>query len=290
MRDKFPFRIGNIMNAPASRPPHAQTAPPPATVIPEEGWHCGHYFYRFRRDMLGDLDGVEQFLAALDPPAGDKTERLQAYIISGHKADFAIMSMDPDPLKIDAVHQEIMSGPLGAAIEPTWSFVSMSEVSEYVPSVDQFRENMIREGSSGEELEARVTAYATRLPMMNHQRLTPEFPDWPAACFYPMNKSRVVGANWFTTPFSHRRELMAEHARSGIAFAGRVSQVITVGVGLDDWEWMVTLWARNPQYLKEIVYKMRFDEASAGYAEFGPFYTGYKATGEEILLHCRIID
>ena len=280
------------MNSPASRPPHAQTAPPPATLVPEEGWHCGHYFYRFRRDMLGDLDGVDEFIASLDPPSGERTERLQAYIISGHKADFGIMAMDPDPLKIDSIHQGILAGPLGPAIEPVWSFVSVSEVSEYVPSVELFRENQIKEGAvaGSKELEDRVAAYATRLPMMNHQRLTPEFPDWPAACFYPMNKSRVVGANWFTTPFSHRRELMAEHARSGIAFAGRVSQVITVGVGLDDWEWMVTLWARNPQYLKDIVYKMRFDEASAAYAEFGPFYTGYKADAEEILRHCRIID
>ena len=113
--------------------------------------------------------------------------------------------------------------------------------------------------------------------MMNEQRLRPEIPDWPAACFYPMNKSRVVGANWFSEPFSARNAMMAEHAQSGIAFAGKVSQLISVGVGLDDWEWMVTLWARNPEFLREIVYKMRFDEASAKYAEFGPFYVGYRA-------------
>jgi len=36
------------------------------------------------------------------------------------------------------------------------------------------------------------------------------------------------------------------------------------------------------------VYTMRFDEASARYAEFGPFYTGYVATPAEILTHCRV--
>ena len=82
--------------------------------------------------------------------------------------------------------------------------------------------------------------------------------------------------------------MMIEHARSGMAFAGRVSQLITVGVGLEDWEWGVTLWAANPDYLREIVYRMRFDEASARYAEFGPFYTGYVATADEILAHCQI--
>ena len=37
----------------------------------------------------------------------------------------------------------------------------------------------------------------------------------------------------------------------------------------------MTLWARNPLYLKDIVYTMRFDESSARYALFGDFYFGY---------------
>ena len=81
---------------------------------------------------------------------------------------------------------------------------------------------------------------------------------------------------------------MSEHARSGMAFAGKVSQLITVGLGLDDWEWGVTLWAANPEFLKDIVYRMRFDEASARYAEFGPFYTSYLVPAEKILQLCCI--
>jgi hydrogen peroxide-dependent heme synthase len=139
------------------------------------------------------------------------------------------------------------------------------------------------------EYGARVKGYADRLVEMNRQRLTPDFPIFRATCFYPMNKKRKVGENWFTLSKEERGHLMVEHARSGMAFAGRVSQLITVGVGLEDWEWGVTLWAANPEYLKEIVYKMRFDEASARYAEFGPFYTSYVATAEEMLKHCQMI-
>ncbi|SRR6056297_399753 len=271
---------------------------PEPSIIPSHGWHCAHYCYRFNRDRLSQLSaeqlaaGRDAFLAALQPDEATRPERLQAYITSGHRADWIMMLMDPDPLKIDAVHQRLLAGPLGAAIEPTWSFVSMSEISEYVPSVEQYRDRLIAEGEQPDSpaFEAKMNAYQKRLPMMNQQRLSPEFPEWPAACFYPMNKSRVVGANWFMESFSRRNSLMAEHARSGIAFAGRVSQLITVGVGLDDWEWMVTLWGRNPEYLREIVYKMRFDEASAVYAEFGPFYVGYRATAEEILQHCHVGD
>ena len=33
---------------------------------------------------------------------------------------------------------------------------------------------------------------------------------------------------------------------------------------------------------------MRFDEASARYAEFGPFYTSYITTAEKMLTHCHV--
>ncbi len=279
------------MNAAPNGPPDHPIPDP--SVIPEEGWHCGHYFYRFDRHSIEDAFDDrhrEQLRRALHPDEQDRPERLASYWISGHEVDFAVMVMDPDPARVDAVHQRIVAPGLGRFVEPAWSFISMSEVSEYVPTIERFRERLIREGGDPDspELAAQVAAYERRLPMMNEQRLRPQFPDWPSACFYPMNKSRVPGANWFAEPFSRRNAMMAEHARSGIAFAGRVSQLISVGVGLDDWEWMVTLWGKNPQYLKEIVYAMRFDEASAKYAEFGPFYVGYRATADEILSHCLL--
>ena len=123
---------------------------------------------------------------------------------------------------------------------------------------------------------------------MNRQRLTPEFPDWPCLCFYPMSKMRQGEQNWYLLPFEERAELMSQHGKSGMKFAGKVTQVITASTGLDDWEWGVTLWARNPSYLKDIVYTMRFDESSAKYALFGPFYFGYILPPAELLDAIRI--
>jgi chlorite dismutase len=260
------------------------------------GWHCSHLFYSFDRGRIAQLTsddrtvGSRDLAAALDPAATDAPLRLQTTITAGHKADFGVMLLDADPLKIDRVHQRLMAGRLGPAIVPRWSFVSMTEISEYVQSAEQFGERLVAEGldANTAEYKTRVKGYADRLVEMNRQRLTPDFPPYPVTCFYPMNKKRKVGENWFTLPKEERSRLMIEHARSGMAFAGRVSQLITVGVGLEDWEWGVTLWAANPEYLKEIVYRMRFDEASARYAEFGPFYTGYVASPTEILAHCQI--
>lgn len=270
--------------------------PSPVSLQPEHGWHCLHVYYQFDRDRvarmsLGQLrTGRDDLIAALDPQGPQATARLQTSVVSGHKADFGVMLMDPDPLKIDAVHQRLLAGKLGPVLAPTYSFVSMTEVSEYVPSVEQYAQKLVDEGEVADSpsYKAKVKAYSDREPMMRRQRLTPDLPPWPSTCFYPMNKKRKVGENWFLLPFPERNRMMAEHAKSGMEFAGKVSQLITVGVGLEDWEWGVTLWARNPQFLKEIVYRMRFDEASARYAEFGPFYTSYVRTPREMLDHCRI--
>lgn len=275
---------------------HAAGAAAEVSRIPSEGWHCTHLFYRFDRRVLKQLsaaelaDGAASFLATLDPAGPEAPARLQSSLVSGHKADFSLMLLDPDPLKVDAVHQRLMASPLGAALEPTYSFVSLTEVSEYVPTVEQYGQRLVAEGETADSpaYKAKLKAYESREAMMRTQRLTPDLPPWPNTCFYPMNKKREVGENWFLLPFADRSRLMAEHGRTGMTFGGRVTQLITVSVGLDDWEWGVTLWARNPEFLKEIVYKMRFDEASARYAEFGPFYVSYVSPAAAILKHCRV--
>ena len=53
-------------------------------------------------------------------------------------------------------------------------------------------------------------------------------------------------------------------------------------------EQYIEIKAANPEYLKDIVYHMRFDEASARYAEFGPFYASYVSTPAAMLDHCLI--
>ena len=281
-----------------TRPAHTSSAEsiPPSLVPAGGGWHCSHLYYSFDRSALARLTsderaaGTRDLVAALDPVGDDAPLRLQTTITAGQKADFGIMALDTDPLTVDRVHQRVMAGRLGPAIVPRWSFVSLTEISEYVQTAEQFGVRLVAEGmdAGSAEYAARVKAYSERLVEMNRQRLTPDFPPYRAMCFYPMNKKREVGENWFTLPKEERGRLMIEHARSGMAFAGRVSQLITVGVGLEDWEWGVTLWAANPEYLSKIVYTMRFDEASARYAEFGPFYTGYVASAEEILSHCLV--
>ena len=261
-----------------------------------DGWHCLHIYYKVSPHGLQSLNesqrgaGREELARILDPNRDGAPRRMQTSLVSGHKADFGLMLLDPSPLVIDSVRQAIRNSPLGVALEPAYSFVSITEVSEYVPTLEQFGERLKSEGNdpASPAFAAKLKAYEEREVVMRKQRLFPDFPPWPVTCFYPMNKIRHPLANWYTQPSSRRMEMMTEHGKSGMKFAGKVTQLITASTGFDDWEWGVTLWGREPAFIKEIVYTMRFDEASANYAEFGPFYISYIATPEDAIKHLKL--
>jgi len=171
----------------------------------------------------------------------------------GHRCDFAIMALHEDLLVLHRLQVRLRH----AGCEFADSFVSLTEVSEYARNLTPER--------------ARPRLYP-KLPPKGRE----------AWCFYPMAKRRKVGQNWYALPFNERERLMAEHGVSGRKFAGRVTQLVTGATGVSDWEWGVTLFAKHPEDLKSVVYTLRYDEASAVYAEFGPFYVGVIRPPEEV--------
>jgi peroxiredoxin len=172
-------------------------------------------------------------------------QQVVAAALLGHKADVAIMGIGPDWSGLRRLQTQLEA----AGLQIVDSYVSLTEVSEYA------------KGMPAEHLQARL-----------HPVLPPA--GKRAFCFYPMSKRRGEEHNWYTLDFEARKELMMDHGRSGRRFAGRIVQLITGSTGLDDYEWGVTLFGVHPDDLKDCVYTMRFDEASAHYAEFGRFYVG----------------
>jgi len=217
-------------------------------VTPSEGWGCLHLFC-----LVDDDVDREAVVAAVKSCEADEHQVIP-FAVLGHKADVGFMALGPDLWRLQRLQTELRT----AGLDITESYVSLTEVSEY------------SKGLPTETLEARL-----------HPHLPP--PGKRALCFYPMSKRRDPGANWFTLPFDQRKELMYGHGKVGREFAGRILQLITGSVGLDDYEWGVTLFAEDPVALKECVYQMRFDEASALYAEFGPFITGLVGSVAEVL-------
>ena len=102
--------------------------------------------------------------------------------------------------------------------------------------------------------------------------------DYPIVCFYPMAKSRRDQDNWYRLSFEQRKRLMIQHGNSGRRFADRVTQLITTCTGIDDWEWGVTLFSKDLKAIRDIVYELRYDEASAVYGLFGAFYISVRFT------------
>jgi chlorite dismutase len=241
------------------------------SVTPSVGWGVLHCFYRVDRDPAEhDVAAAKHVRDAFAALEADGHQAL-ALAMLGHKADLGVIALGPDLARLQRFQTEL----LGAPIVPVYSYVSLTEQSEYGATDDDELERLEREeGITGAEAEARLEAWRERIAHYRENRVHPRLPMKRCCCFYPMSKRRVDGANWYELPFGDRKELMAGHARVGRTYAGRVLQLITGSTGIDDWEWGVTLLADDPAALKDIVYEMRFDPVSARYAEFGPFYTG----------------
>ena len=177
--------------------------------------------------------------------------------ILGHKADVGFMALAEDLWRLRSLQSDLQA----AGLMVVGSYVSLTEISEYAAGIPD---------------------------EMKQTRLYPQLPPEgkPAFCFYPMSKRRGesdTSNNWYSLPFEERKALMYGHGAVGRQFAGRILQVITGSTGIDDWEWGVTLFGVHPDDLKDCVYTMRFDEGSARFAEFGPFYAGMVAPIEAVL-------
>lgn len=163
-------------------------------------------------------------------------------------------------------------------IEPIYSFLSVTEAGLYHITAQLASDAERRGGEVGDEIYRTEMAERVRAEKESDHIRRRLYPPPPPAdsyvCFYPMSKRREAGQNWYTLSLEERSRLMQAHGLTGRRYAGKVQQVITGAIGLDAWEWGVTLFAKDPIDFKKLVTDMRFDEVSAKYAEFGQFFVG----------------
>ncbi len=266
-------------------------------ILAEHGWFVLHCYYRVDRRMWQELPEEER--AASGRRFAEALRRFNAttdcqghcYAIWGHKADLAVLLVDPDLDHLNQAENQLLSTFPGGTVEPVYSFVSLSETSEYMTQdADYARHLREKEGLDPDSVEYddKMQAFRQRMKHYTDERLFPQLPPHRVMCFYPMNKRRGEEKNWYELEFENRKQLMAGHMVTGRKFAGKVKQLVTGSVGLDDWEWGVTLFADDPFYFKKILYDMRFDEVSAKYGEFGEFRVGILLEPEELLERLRL--
>ena len=253
-------------------------------LVPREGWHVMHLFYHVDHAQWSLYSDEEQRQAKtrltelVQEIRATPDTHLLIFSIATPKADLGFMLLTPD-LQVANMFEKQLSLSLGPEIlSPTYSYLSQTESSEYTTSREQYAaetligvEDLV-EGSA--DFEAALKAFDERMMHYSKHRLYPVLPDWPVICFYPMSKRRNGKDNWYALDFEARKKLMAGHARVGRTYSGRILQLITGSTGLDEFEWGVTLLAKDTIDIKSIVYEMRFDEVTARYGEFGDFYIG----------------
>ena len=272
-------------SAPSQRP----VAYPPETT---EGWYAFHQILSVDRAGLRALPDdarrrlrheAERALASAASPADGGWSAVVPLV--GSRADVMLVHFRPTFDAIGDVQRSLARTELFDFLRPAYAFLSVTEAGLYHASAQLAAAAEARGGSVGDEqhreaMRARVEG--ERATPHVQRRLFPARPaELPYVCFYPMSKRRAVGQNWYALPLEERSRLMYDHGMTGRGYSGRVIQVITGAIGLDAWEWGVTLFAADPLTFKKIVTDMRFDEVSAEYAEFGDFFVGKVWEGTE---------
>lgn len=233
-----------------------------------DGWYSLHEFRSMNWTAWKSLSSDERQMAISEfqgllekwgNAENSKTGSQALYTVVGQKADFMFMLLRPTLEEINELELEFNKTMLAEFTIPTYSYVSVVELSNYLPA--------------GED------------PYQNPEILARLYPTLPKAkhiCFYPMDKKRQGEDNWYMLSMEDRRGMMRSHGMIGRQYAGKVKQIITGSVGLDDYEWGVTLFSDDPLQFKKLVYEMRFDEVSARFGDFGSFFVGNILPSEQL--------
>ena len=259
--------------------------------VPEtvEGWSLLHQMFRIRWDAwrgLAEAERRQRAAAAVDAfaslPRGEEGATALVALL-GHKGDLMLVHFRRDFEALAKAQLAMARLPIAPFLEPTTSYVSMVELGMYEMTAQihaRLREKGLAPGSPDFDKAFDAEMEEQRRRVLG--RLFLEVPVRRHVCFYPMNKRRGEQKNWYAVPVEDRARMMRDHGVIGRQYAGAVTQIISGSIGFDDWEWGVDLFADDPLVFKKLIYDMRFDEASAWYAEFGSFYVGLQFAHTEL--------
>jgi peroxiredoxin len=269
-------------------------SPVPLTL---EGSSLLHQFFRFdwkswRATPQADRDRIAaeevstlQKLERKAPQQPDQAAPVQTALFSqlGHKGDLILVHFRDSFAALNQVELDLAQTELYNYLVPSHSYISVVELGLYESS----RKTWEAAAAKGlepntPEFQAEVAASLDRASAAMAPRLFPAIPDAKYLTFYPMDRKRTEGSNWYTVPFADRQRMMHEHGLIGRRYGEVVKQIISGSIGMDDWEWGVDLFADDPVVFKKLIYEMRFDEVSAVYALFGQFFLGIRLPIENL--------
>jgi chlorite dismutase len=269
---------------------HRPVAPP----ITVEGWYACHQLFTIDRKSMRARGAASddilraQFVRTCDELANPDAGWTRVFLLSGSTAEVMIIHFRPTLDEIGRAQRRILSTSFAELLVPLRTYLSIAEAGMYGLVAELTREAQKRGGQAGDdlfniELARRTDAQRSDPHVIKRLYPAPPTEDMPFVCYYPMSKRREPEQNWYELPAEDRGRIMWEHGKSGRRHAGSIRQIVSGSIGLDEWEWGVTLFGTDPVAFKKAVTDMRFDEASARYAEFGEFYVGRVLEPSELL-------
>lgn len=262
--------------------------PLPMAPMTLDGSSVLHQMFRVRWDRWHEADAqtrdnvvreASEWLSSAESAGAG--EQSAAFAMLGHKGDLMLVHFRPDFPSLLEAQLKVRRLRLSHYLEVAHSYVSVVELGLY-ESTRKLYEELGAKGlqPNTDEWDAAADEIIDRQRKAMAARLYPEMPPARYLCFYPMDKKRGEQKNWYSVDFASRQRMMHEHGMIGRKYGGVVKQVISGSIGFDDWEWGVDLFAESPLPFKQLIYEMRFDEASADYALFGSFYVGLRVKAD----------
>ncbi|MFD1852230.1 hydrogen peroxide-dependent heme synthase [Oceanobacillus bengalensis] len=245
-------------------------------VVTVDGWSSLHDTRTFdwpswkmtpEQERTQAIEEFQGLLTKWEAVEEEKNGSHSVYKVVGNKADLMFFFLRPTMEELEEIKRDINKSKIGDYLIPGYSYVSI---------VEKTMHNPMAEGKD-REIDPRLEAL-----------LKPIIPKWEHACFYPMARRRWKDANWFEISKEERTQLLYAHGMTGRKYAGKVKEIITGSIGLDEWEWGVTLFAHDPLQFKKIVYEMRFDEVTSKYGEFGDFIVGNYLPKEDVATYFEL--
>jgi len=261
--------------------------------VPEslEGWWILHRIFDFERlawDTLPQAERspmIEEATQVLSKLKANQDNDLGLAQLVGHKGDLMLTHYSKSFDGLAHAQTVFDKTRLSEFLIPATSYVSILELGLY-DATGKIHATLAEEGLK-QGTDEWVAAFDERVKKEEHNprnasRLWAKIPQRRYVCFYPMDKKRGEGVNWYMLPFEERAKQMLDHGKIGRSYHGVVTQVISGSIGFDNYEWGVDLYADDPLVFKKLIYEMRFDEASARYGVFGDFVSGLQFSLDQL--------
>src|SRR3989454_10927755 len=149
-------------------------------LVPEEGWHCLHLFYRIEYGQWQLLGREEQNAAKTnlvslvqEIRAMDSTQLLTLSVVTP-KADLGFMLITPDLQAANKIDKQLSLSLGPDVLSPVYSYLSLTEESEYITTEEEHAQTLEPETKRDPaKLNEALATFRERIKHYRQERVYP---------------------------------------------------------------------------------------------------------------------